>query len=320
MKDVQVSIVMAVYNGQAYLEEALDSIVNQTHANFEAVIVDDGSADRTPAIMALYAARDRRIRYVRQNNKGMGAALNLGLAFSRNEIVARMDADDRMLPTRLERQLSFLVEHPQVAVLSSLVYYINEESKRFGYTKDVITPEQVRRAVSESKLVGFSHPAVMMRKDAILRAGGYRAEFWPAEDLDLWARLAEQGWDLATFPEYLLEYRIHRASVSVAQPQLALRKAGWARTCMLARRAGQAEPSWADYTNSLRKCPLMSRFNFARREAAAIKFKQGVVWLSLNKIGRAVASVVISAALQPTYFMSKAALKGPTWRGWKLRT
>jgi hypothetical protein len=221
---------------------------------------------------------------------------------------------------RLERQLPFLLERPEIAVVSSLVYYINEEGKRFGYTRDIVTPEQVRRAVSGSKLVGFSHPAVMMRKLAILRAGGYRAEFWPAEDLDLWARLAEQGWDLATFPEYLLEYRIHRGSVSVVQPKLALRKAGWAHACMLARRAGQPEPSWRDYTVSLRRFPLLSRFNFVRREAAAIKFKQGVVWLSLNKIGRAVTSVVISAALQPTYFLSKAALKAPTWRGWKLGT
>jgi len=320
MKDVQVSILMAVYNGQAYLEEALDSILRQTHENFEAVIVDDGSADRTPDIIALFAARNRRIRYIRQSNKGMAAALNLGLSISCNEIVARMDADDRMLPMRLEKQLPFFLEHPEIAVLSSLVYYINEEGKRFGYTRDIITPEQVRRAVSDSKLIGFSHPAVMMRKDAILQAGGYRTGFWPAEDLDLWARLAEQGWDLATFPEYLLEYRIHRASVSVAQPQLALRKAGWAQACMRARRAGQAEPSWAGYTDSLRRFPLVSRLNFARREAAAIKFKQGVVWLSLNKIGRAVTSVMISAVLQPTYFLSKAALKAPTWRGWKLGT
>jgi glycosyltransferase involved in cell wall biosynthesis len=207
-----ISVLMPVYNAAGYLSEAVESILGQTFADFEFLIVDDGSTDRSPAILERYAARDRRIRLTSRPNTGHTVALNELLGVAGGELLARMDADDIALPTRLARQVDYLRAHPDVVCVGTAVHFI-DSAGRFLRARH---PGMDHEEIQERALAGdcpLNHPSVMMRRAAVEAVGGYRAEFQPAEDLDLWLRLGEVG-RLTSLPEVLMKYRQHTGSFS----------------------------------------------------------------------------------------------------------
>ena len=215
---------MPVYNAQRYLAPAVDSILAQTFGDFEFLIVNDGSTDDSQAILERYAARDPRIRLVSRPNTGYTVALNQMLATARGEYVARMDADDMSLPRRLERQVEFLDAHPQVLALGAPATIIDPDGDPIGPYE--VPPDH--ETIDARHLSGLSgmliHPSAMMRREAVLAAGGYRPELEPAEDLDLWLRLAEIG-RLANLDEVLVHYRVHLGNTTSTRAGLQRRVA-----------------------------------------------------------------------------------------------
>ena len=214
-----VSVLMSVYNSARYLSQALESIQRQTFRDFEFIIIDDGSTDASREIIERYAASDARIRLSSRPNTGLTRALNEGLAQCRGQFVARMDGDDIALPTRFARQVEYLREHPDCVCVGSRVLYINPfglptSGSESSSTSDHATDhDDIDRRLLEGKGGSLVHPATMMRREALLRIGGYREQFNNSEDLDLFLRLAEIG-RLANLPEVLLHYRRHLESVS----------------------------------------------------------------------------------------------------------
>ena len=206
----KVSVLMPCYNTAATLEAALDSIANQTLEDFEVVAVDDGSTDETAEILARRAKKDPRLRVLQIDHGGIITALNAGLASCRTELVARMDSDDRMCPTRLEKQTAYLKQHPNIEVVSCLVAGFPAGNVRKGFQlyldwlNSLIDDESIcREMFVESPIC---HPSVMYRKPTVQALGGYRENGW-AEDYDLWLRGMLAGWRFAKVPETLLEWR-----------------------------------------------------------------------------------------------------------------
>jgi glycosyltransferase involved in cell wall biosynthesis len=239
MSTPAVSVVMAVYNGERWLAETLASLAGQTFGDFEVVAIDDGSTDGSAAILAEAAARDARYRVITQANRGLVASLNRGLAEARAPLVARLDADDIAEPERFARQVAFLHVHPEVAVLGSAIRIIGEDGV-FGRLQSYpCGPAEV--AAGMLHRCAFAHPAVMMRRDAVLAIGGYREAFRHAEDYDLWLRLGERH-ALDNLPEALLRYRQHVGSVSFRHRQQQALAAFVARLCACARRSGKPDP------------------------------------------------------------------------------
>ena len=174
--------------------------------------MDDGSTDETAAILARWQAKDARFRLVRLPHAGIIPALNTGLAEARVDLIARMDADDKMHPTRLEKQAAYLEAHPEVTLVSSLVAGFPAGKLRQGFQhyiewlNSLTSHEDIcREMYVESPLC---HPTVTFRKKTILDLGGYQEHGW-AEDYDLWLRMAAAGLRFAKLPETLLEWREH---------------------------------------------------------------------------------------------------------------
>lgn len=201
-----VAVVMPVRNGARFMIPAIDSVLSQSHGDFVFIIVDDGSTDGTWSILEEYAGRDSRIRLLRQDAKGVAAAMNRGIESTDAELIARMDADDIALPQRLERQIAYLDRNPGIAVVGSFVRIV-DATGRFKKKKRFPTaPDDVRQELLHKNPI--CHPSVLMRRQAVASVGGYDERFPLAEDQDLWLRLSSQ-FDLANIPEELLEYRDH---------------------------------------------------------------------------------------------------------------
>lgn len=211
-KNPRVSVLMPVYNGERYLREAIESILNQTYTDFEFIIIDDGSTDNTWQILQSYAANEPRIVLVRnETNIGLAGSLNKGLGLARGEYIARMDADDVSLPERLASQVAFLDEHPKVGVVGSSVQLIDADG----------SPTRIVRQPTMHGLIlwflcfhtAFAHPTVVFRKAVVEGVGGYDDAIVANEDRDLWQRLSSVT-RLANLPDVYLLYRRHPYTVS----------------------------------------------------------------------------------------------------------
>jgi len=205
------SVVMPVRNGARWLNEAIDSIVEQTFPGFELLAIDDGSTDESPEILNDRARRDDRIRTLRQSSLGLSAALNYGLAEARGSLLARLDADDCAAPRRLERQIQVLSGNPDIGLLGSWAERIDERGRPRGSLKPETHPEKLAEILTRSN--PFVHSSIVFRIEIVRRLGGYRAAFEGAEDYDLWLRMSEVT-RIANVAEPLVQYRRHRASVT----------------------------------------------------------------------------------------------------------
>ena len=205
-----VSVIMPVYNGARFLRAAIDSILNQTWRDVELIIVDDGSTDETPAMLAEYAARDARIRVETYSmNRGIVAALNHGCALAQGRYLARMDADDISLPERLSIQVACLDRHPEIGVVGASIQWIDEHNTPGALIHPPASPGLIRwRAFFTSPM---AHSTIMMRKTVFERAGGYVEGM--AQDYNLWLRISAIS-DLANLPDVLLRYRVWEGSIT----------------------------------------------------------------------------------------------------------
>jgi len=204
------------------LNDCLESILAQSFAEFELLAVDDGSRDGSADLVRGVAARDPRVRLLRSGGDGLVAALNTGMRAARSPLLARMDADDRMLPVRLAAQERFLAANPQVAVVGSRVQHAagtppsDGLSEYLRWLNGCLSSDDIAEEIYvESPL---AHPSVMMRRDRIVDAGGYRSGPFP-EDYDLWLRLVHDGQRLAKLPQVLLHWRDRPGRLSRTDPR-----------------------------------------------------------------------------------------------------
>ncbi|HIK38766.1 MAG: glycosyltransferase [Geminocystis sp.] len=212
MRDCLVSVVMPVYNGEKYLEEAVESILAQSLPDFELIIINDGSTDKSLEILESLYKKDSRIKLLNNvRNRGIVDCLNKGIKQARGKYIARMDADDIAIKERLERQLKFLENNPEYVAVGCRVLAIDAEGlpiKPFG---DCFTHEEIDKGNLRGVGSMIIHPAAVIRRESLEKVGGYR-HYSHAEDLDLFLRLAEIG-KLANLPEILLKYRLHVDSI-----------------------------------------------------------------------------------------------------------
>ena len=209
----RVSVLLPVRNGMPWLPEAVESVLAQTWTDFELLAIEDGSTDGTAAY--LRALTDPRLRIITTGGIGIARALNRGVAQARGEYVARHDADDRSHPTRFARQICALDEHPDVAVVSTNADYVDATGRPVDNAWTRTVREQQDVATTSAAIAALmpttccvTHGSVMARTHVLRDAGGYRAEFEPADDYDLWLRLLPEHRFLK-LADRLYVYRLH---------------------------------------------------------------------------------------------------------------
>lgn len=217
-----VSVVMPVRNAEGPLPRALQSIVDQTLTDWEMLAIDDGSEDATPELLRDCAARDGRVRVLSAPQRGLVAALNLGLASARSGLIARMDADDISHPDRLVQQVRYLQEHPEVGLVGCRVAFGGDRARSGGYARHVdwlnslVHHDEIRlNRFVESP---FAHPSVLFRKALVEPLGGYREGPFP-EDYELWLRWLDAGVRVAKVPETLLTWNDPPGRLSRTDPR-----------------------------------------------------------------------------------------------------
>ncbi|HUV71975.1 MAG TPA: glycosyltransferase family 2 protein [Clostridia bacterium] len=208
-----VTVLITVFNTEAFLALALESIVKQTYKNLEIVVVDDGSSDKTAQIIKKFARADQRIKPIfLKKNLGPSLASNLGLEKAQGEFIARMDADDIAFPDRIERQLNFLLAHPEVVLLGGQCFLINQESEVVGEKLFPLTNKEIYKALFAFNPI--QHPTCLVNRRLLPKARlFYHNHSLLAHDLELVFELSQYG-QLANLPQKVLYYRQDLKSLS----------------------------------------------------------------------------------------------------------
>jgi glycosyltransferase involved in cell wall biosynthesis len=235
----KVSVAMSVYNCEEYLPACIDSVLSQTFQDFEFIIVDDGSTDRSAEIIKSYT--DSRIVFLQQSNQGVATALNHALRFTNGEYVARQDADDISLPERFGKEVAFLDAHPEVAVVGTAAALIDRTGRKFSTFMPFVRHDRLVKELKRG-VCPLMHGAVMLRRTALTQYGLYKPVFNWMQDVELWLRLSQYH-RLANMREVLYQFRKHDSSIT-HKARIDLRIREFAKTGKL-----QPETKVEDWTN-----------------------------------------------------------------------
>lgn len=270
----QVSVVMAVFNGAKDLEITLDSVLSQQSCSLEFIVVNDGSTDGTGRILDEWAARDSRLRVIHQQNTGLTRALIKGCGEARGQFVARQDAGDVSLPGRFREQVQALLANEDLAFVSCPTRYVGPcgeflyEQAGSGYATSPVNIIDIQRP--NGILDGpSSHPSVMFRYDKYQEAGGYREQFYFAQDWDLWFRLGILG-KFLMLPLTLYEARVGIGDISTSNKEIQEKLAELSIQSLRLRIAGQTDKEMLHQASLIR--PQANRRGHRHRTARGAYF------------------------------------------------
>lgn len=212
-KDNLVSVIMPVRNAESFLEEALNSITNQTYKNIEIIVVDDASSDKSAEILKKYQEKDKRIKVIKNEEQlGVAGSLNEAIKNSSGVYLARMDADDLMQTARIAKQVEYLEKNPLTIALGTWVYEIDEKGNLLGKRTLPLKHKDIYQMMYYA--MGLQHPTIMFNRKLLPKNFNWYQDIKYAEDLDLLFRLSKWG-KLANLGEFLLFYRIHKGNLSL---------------------------------------------------------------------------------------------------------
>ncbi|WP_346857501.1 glycosyltransferase [uncultured Draconibacterium sp.] len=202
-----ISVIMSVYNAEKYLSESINSILNQTFKNFEFIIIDDKSSDKSVEIINSMASKDSRIKFIQNKvNQGLTINLNTAINIAKGKYIARMDADDISEVHRFEQQLDFLRENPHIDILGSFCKNINQNGEVISYREVPTDHLQITKILPS--LNPIAHPTVIFKTDTLKAIGAYDEQYRTSQDYFLWFKAVGAHLHLHNIPSYLLYYRM----------------------------------------------------------------------------------------------------------------
>jgi glycosyltransferase involved in cell wall biosynthesis len=302
-----VSVIMPVYNQEKYLADCIESVLNQTYRDFEFIILDDGSTDSSAEIIHKYAHKDKRIKDLYEKNAGRCIATNNLAQMAKGKLLAFLDADDNMYPQRLEKQVAFHLENPEVDGSSCHCQYINHKGDMLGkqHYPGLKTAGDSQKALTENKIIHCAITGLMTTKESFLKTGGLRSEHWYSEDLDFFNRFIEHGHSLVIIQQVLMQYRIHATAVTMQKPLGLLDKRDWTIHCTLLRRAGKPEITFEEFMAKRGLESWWKKINRKRDSYSNIFFRRaGVAMMSKDYVNFCW-QLMAASMLSPAYVFRK---------------
>jgi len=288
-----VSVVMSVRNGARFLPEAVESILGQSLADLEFVIVDDASTDDTPRLLERFS--DPRVRVMRNDRRlGLATSLNRAMAEAQAEYIARMDADDISDPDRLARQVAFLEQHPGVGLLGTAAMEIDERGRILGLLERPVGAEEIRACAFE-RGNPFVHGSVVFRARLLQAVGGYDPRFPAAQDYDFFLRVLER-FEADNLPQALYRLRRHPASLSATRVVQQAACAHLARKMSRARRAG-VDPDRGEMAERLDMDFRRIRQGVFPPDLKAWAYREHARWLMDHRMGLRAVGAALRAVL-----------------------
>ncbi|MFD0930366.1 glycosyltransferase family A protein [Methylophilus glucosoxydans] len=210
-REIKTTVILPVYNGLPYLKSSIQSVLTQSLSDFEFIIINDGSKDSSEIDIKQFS--DLRIRYFTQTNCSLATTLNRAIALSNSDYIARIDQDDIMMPTRLDKQLKYMKQHPEVAMVGTWSKIIKDNHPTLRNHTHAISDKAIKLELLFDN--PFVHSSIMIRKSVLDMVGGYCEDKsrQPPEDYELWSRIS-RNYKLSNIPEYLMEYREVDTSMS----------------------------------------------------------------------------------------------------------
>lgn len=305
--DPLISVILAVYNQEKYVAETIESILAQTFQEFELLILDDGSTDNSAQIIREFATKDTRIRAFFETNAGRSTATNYLVNQAKGEWCAILDADDLMLPHRLEKQLAFHQANPGIHASSSDCYYINEKGNMFGtqHYEGFTTVTDFEQNRGKKEFITCSYTGMMVSRDVFIKIGGLTKNFELCDDFEFFNRLVDYGFVLLVIPEVLVKYRIHSSAITVRKPLLMLDKLNYVIHCIKLRRSGQPEISFEEFIAIQQNESFWTKFNRRRFQYSMILFRTAGTSMLSKKYISFIWQIATSAVLSPNYVLNK---------------
>lgn len=303
--DELVSVIIPVFNGEKYISQAINSVLQQTYSHFEIIVINDGSTDLTGEILSKEQSKDLRIKVLDQINQGSAAARNKGIDMAQGKYIVLLDADDLMLTERIEKQMQFLKTNPQLAAVSCLAYYINDRNEIIGRNySDLNTPEVARQYLKAGKIIFCLQSGVLIKKEVMTELGGYRNDFLYGQDTELWNRLVEHGFSLVVMPDILVKYRIHPHS-SMTHFKKRFEYADWLVQNIHLRRQGFPELSFQEFIENLKTLPWHKKLRRKIDNHGVHFYRTAGLMFAEKKFDKFLYYLVLSLLLKPAYTVRK---------------
>lgn len=300
------SVVLPVYNGEQFLSEAVESILNQTYREFELIVVDDGSTDRSLEIVHEYARKDDRVRVIHNEHDGISSALNTGIRAAKYDWIARMDADDVSLPERFAKQVAAIKANPDVVVWGTYIHHINSAGDILSLSK--VGPSTRREFIerrSGGQLVQVIHPTAIMRKDIVLKSGGYKHNFPATQDAELFDRMGDYG-PILVVPEALVLYRVHPYSTSMTRFFLQKKLARYVNARRRKENTGQGTLDFDEFMQAYDNVSLPDRMKRYLTDLRVFYYRRAGMLYGNKKMLPAMFYFGISTLLNPRYALTRA--------------
>ena len=301
MPSTKISIILSCYNGSAFLEETIQSVLNQSYQHFTFYLINNGSNDNSLEIMKKYANKDSRIKVINNEfNSSRANRVNEVLEIINDKWVALIDADDIMLKDKIKIQLDYLKKYPEIKVLGCLATYLTSTGKTYGVSVNRLkNHKSCFELTNKGKNIGTPPSGVIMETEIIKKIGGLRGEFWPVDDTDLWNRVSENGFIVYALPKILLKYRIHSDAFSSNKFIEGRMKNEWMNECLNLRLEKKTEISFKKYYEVFQKKSFLFKIQFYSKAYSDMFFRKSVEYLVNKKFLIFIYYLILSFTCNP---------------------
>jgi GT2 family glycosyltransferase len=298
-----VCAVISSFNSGHFLLESVRSLLNQTHKPDRIIVIDDASTDGSFNLLADLAGSG--LIEIRTNTSNLGRAISINSVFRSVacDYFILQDADDIAFPSRIEHQLAFMEADRRLGCSSSFIEYIGSSGKKIGKgILDLVSNQRLEEYLAGDDPFGLFCPAIILRAEAVKHKGlQFRGQFWPADDIDLWNRIAEAGWLVRAQPETLVQYRIHGSSAVTSSFVGTRMQYEWLRACLRARRGNKPEPSREEFLALWDSAPVLERGNRFRKIQAKGLYRAAGFAFAERRLFKAAVHIFASFVMSPIY-------------------